>query len=47
MGRRLSRERGPKMDKRDVGGAVVITTIVGAAFLWVFAGLGLLARIFH
>ena len=47
MGRRLSREIAPKMERRDVGGAVVITTIIGAAFLWIFAGLGLLSRIFH
>jgi hypothetical protein len=47
MGRRLSREIGPKMDKRDVGSAFIITAIIGGAFLWIFAGLGLLTRIFH
>ena len=47
MARRLVREKGPKMEKRDVGGAVIITAIIGGAFLWVFAGLGLLGRIFH
>lgn len=47
MGRRLSREVGPKMDTRDVGGAIVIAAIIGAAFLWIFAGLGLFARTFH
>jgi hypothetical protein len=47
MAQRLSRENGPKMEKRDVGGAVLITAIVGGAFLWVYAGLGLLARTFH
>jgi len=47
MGRRLSQESAPKVEKRDVGGAVLITAIVGGAFLWVIAGLGLLSRIFH
>jgi hypothetical protein len=47
MGRRLSRQTGPKLEKRDVGDAVLITTIIGAAFLWVIAGLGLLARYSH
>jgi len=47
MGRRLSHEVSPRMESRDVGGAFVIAGIIGAAFLWVFAGLGLLTRIFH
>ena len=47
MGRRLSREIGPKVDKRDVSSAFLITAIIGSAFLWIFAGLGLISRIFH
>ena len=47
MGRRFSRAIGPKMETRDVGGGFVIAAIIGAAFLWIFAGLGLLSRIFH
>jgi len=47
MGRRFSQPAGPKIEKRDVAGAAIITVIVGAAFLWIFAGLGLLGRMFH
>lgn len=47
MARRFLKPAGPKMETRDVGGAALITVIIGAAFLWIFAGLGLLARIFH
>ena len=47
MARRFLKPAGPKMETRDIGGAALITVIIGAAFLWIFAGLGLLARIFH
>jgi hypothetical protein len=47
MGRRLSRPAGPKMESRDVTSAALITVTIGAAFLWIFAGLGLLGRVFH
>jgi hypothetical protein len=47
MARRFSQPAGPKMETRDVKGAALITVIIGAAFLWIFAGLGLLGRIVH
>ena len=47
MSRRITQTTGPKMEKRDVGGAALITVIIGAAFLWIFAGLGMLGRIVH
>ena len=47
MARRFLKPAGPKMETRDVGSAALITVIIGAAFLWIFAGLGLLARIFQ
>ena len=45
--RRVARVGGPKADTRDFGSAALIFVIIGAAFLWIFAGLGLLSRIFH
>ena len=48
MAHRISRTTGPKTDSRDVGGALMITVIVGAAFLWIFVGLTtVLPRIVH
>lgn len=47
MARRLLKPAGPKIEQRDIGSAIIITVIIGAAFLWIFAGLGLLARIFR
>ena len=47
MARRVSRTAGPKMATRDFGGAMLITVIIGAAFLWIFAGLGVLSRTFR
>lgn len=47
MARRLLKPAGPKMETRDIGGMALIFVIIGAAFLWIFAGLGLLARIFR
>jgi hypothetical protein len=47
MARRVTRTAGPKMESRDIGGMALITLIIGAAFLWIFAGLGLLGQIFH
>ena len=47
LGRRFSQPTGPKIERRDIGGAALITVIIGAGFLWIFAGLGLLGRIFH
>jgi hypothetical protein len=35
------------MESRDVTSAALITVTIGAAFLWIFAGLGLLGRVFH
>ncbi len=47
MVRRFAREKGPNMESRDIGGMALIVVIVGAAFLWVFAGVGLIERSFH
>lgn len=47
MMRRVARVTGPKTETRDFGAAALIFVIIAAAFLWVFAGLGLLGRIFH
>jgi hypothetical protein len=47
MARRVSQTAGPKMVSRDIGGMALIALIIGGAFLWIFAGLGLLGRIFH
>jgi len=47
MARRVARAAGPRTDTRDFGSAALIFIVIGAAFLWIFAGLGLLARIFH
>ena len=46
MARRLARERGPGTGG-EIGGIVFLAAIVGAAFLWIFAGLGLMERTFH
>jgi len=46
MMRRVARTAGPKTDTRDFGSAALIFVIIGAAFLWIFAGLGILGRIF-
>jgi len=45
--RRVRSTAGPKADTRDYGSAALIFVIIGAAFLWIFAGLGLLSRIGH
>jgi hypothetical protein len=45
--RRVSQTAGPRTDTRDFGSAALIFIIIGAAFLWIFAGLGLVGRIFH
>ena len=45
--RRVARTAGPKSDTRDFASAALIFIVIAAAFLWVFAGLGLLARIFR
>lgn len=48
MARRISRAAGPKQDTRDVGGALMITVIIGAAFVWIFLGLTIvIPRIAH
>ncbi len=47
MGGRLVREKGPKDGSRDIGGIALIAVIVGVAFLWIFAGLGLMERSFR
>ena len=47
MVRRVARAAGPRMDKPDFASAALIFIVIGAAFLWVFAGLGMLGRIFH
>jgi hypothetical protein len=47
MMRRVIRAAGPKTETRDFASAALIFVIIGAAFLWIFAGLGLIARIFH
>ena len=44
---RLQRGRGPRMEGGDVGGGVIIAVIIGAAFLWIFAGIALLERSFR
>jgi hypothetical protein len=45
--RRISQPAGPRSDTRDFSSAALILIVIGAAFLWIFAGLGLLARTFH
>jgi hypothetical protein len=47
MARRFARERGPRPGSDDIGGVAFLAIIIGAGFLWIFAGLGLLARTFH
>jgi hypothetical protein len=45
--RRFARAAGPRTGTADFASAALIFIIIAAAFLWVFAGLGFLARIFH
>jgi hypothetical protein len=47
MARRLAGERGPKMETADFAGMALIAVIIGAAFFWIFAGLGLMERSFR
>lgn len=47
MVRCVARAAGPKTDRPDFGSAALIFVIIGAAFLWIFAGLGLMARMFQ
>ena len=47
MMRRVAGAAGPKTSSRDFGSAALIFVIIGSGFLWIFAGLGLLARIFR
>ena len=44
---RIARRKGPSTESRDIAGGVLITVIIGAAFFWIFAGIGLLQRTFH
>lgn len=43
---RLARQRSAKTESRDIGGMVLITLIIGAAFLFIFSGVGFLHRTF-
>ena len=47
MVRRVARTAGPGTNTRDYTSAALIFVIIGGAFLWIFAGLGLLTRIFR
>jgi hypothetical protein len=47
MCRRFSQTAGPKTESRDLGGVALVTVIVGAAFLWILAGMHLLQRNFQ
>lgn len=43
MGSRISRQRSG--ESRDIGGMILVLVIVAAGFFWVYAAIGLLARI--
>lgn len=47
MARRFVRARGPKTESADVAGMALVAVIVGAAFLFIFEGLGLVDRAFR
>jgi len=47
MMRRVARASGPRTESRDFASAALIFIIIGAAFLWIFAGLGLMSRVFR
>jgi hypothetical protein len=47
MARRFAREKGPKAESGDIAGVAFLAIIIGAAFLWIIAGLGMIARSFR
>ena len=47
MAGRFARAKGAKTETTDLSGMAIIAVIIGAAFFWIFAGIGVIHQTFR